>query len=86
MKFACLVCEGTGEVPNPSFEQCVKEEDSYRGRCGFCPYFSGCNQGEFIFCDNCQGGGELDLDPQKWKPIIFSLVEEVRIDEYQPKA
>ncbi|PWI49534.1 hypothetical protein CEE45_01705 [Candidatus Heimdallarchaeota archaeon B3_Heim] len=76
MLFECLECNGTGEVFNPAFEQCINEGSEYEGRCQGCPYSYDCNKGELIYCDNCNGEGRLSLDPKKWKPIFVVIEEE----------
>lgn len=71
--FKCKVCKGSGEVPNPDFEQCANLNDEIpKGKCQGCVYYSDCSKGEFVFCDNCSGNGSLTIDLSKWTPITAS--------------
>ena len=67
MRFHCLVCKGTGEVPNPDFEHCAKDETDYQPICKACVYYSACNKGEMIFCSNCEGMGSMQVDLTRWE-------------------
>ncbi len=66
----CKKCDGTGQLPNPDFEYCVKltEEDRKKygglaeGDCDHCVPFikEDCDRGEFIYCLHCEGKGRVE--------------------------
>ncbi len=65
----CKKCVGTGQLPNPDFEYCVKLSEEDRGKYGLtigdCNHCEkavqmDCKLGEFIDCLHCEGKGRVE--------------------------
>jgi len=70
MKLKCKMCNGTGLIPNPNFEECRRAWVGVKkGDCEHCPDHTRnlCNKGEKIACYNCNGMGYMEIDENLWE-------------------
>jgi len=69
--FTCRTCNKEGMIPNPSFEACRKDGESWD--CNSCYYRDECDEGEIIICPDCQGEGYERLS---WEEFFRRLMED----------